>query len=227
MTSNRSGRNCSALRASSTTAETAGRFNTESFTLANSPLIDRTAGSISTTRTRRMPGTSASTRVVTPLPKPITSADVASGRAAAGARGGAGGDAPGPPRREHAEPQGAVLSRAFRHAAGRERREHEGGHAVDHEPQSQRGLGAERDDEHETGEHRSRDAAQRVERVRDADVGAPGRVTGRGEIRKEREAQSHPDRGNQHDRTDCEAHESKAFDRVEAGMLEHPDDEER
>src|SRR6184192_852640 len=48
-------------------------------------LFDRTAGSISTTRTRCMPGTSASTRVVTPLPKPITSADVASGRAAAGA----------------------------------------------------------------------------------------------------------------------------------------------
>ena len=66
-------------------AETVGRLNTESFTLANSPLIDRTAGSISTTRTRCMPGTSASTRVVTPLPKPITSADVASGRAAAGA----------------------------------------------------------------------------------------------------------------------------------------------
>src|SRR5437764_11439005 len=85
MTSNRSRRNCSALRASSTIAGTVGRLNTESFTLANSPLIDRTAGSISTTRTRCMPGTSASTRVVTPLPKPITSADVASGRAAAGA----------------------------------------------------------------------------------------------------------------------------------------------
>ena len=128
------------------------------------------------------------------------------GTPARGAEGGAERDAPEPSRREHAEPQGAVLRRAFRHAPSRERREHEGGHTVDHETQSQRGLGAERDDKHEAGEHRSRDAAQRVERVGDADVGAPGGVTGRGEIRKEREAQSHPDRGNQHDRTDCEAH---------------------
>ena len=44
-----------------------------------------TAGSISTTRTRFIPGTSARTRVVTPLPNPITRADAASGRAAAGA----------------------------------------------------------------------------------------------------------------------------------------------
>jgi len=33
-----------------------------------------------------MPGTSASTRVVTPLPKPMTKADAGSGRAAAAAR---------------------------------------------------------------------------------------------------------------------------------------------
>ena len=77
---------CSALRASSTTAVTVGRPSTESLTPAKSPATRSTAGSISITRTRRIPGTSASVRAVTPLPKPITSAEAASGRAATGAK---------------------------------------------------------------------------------------------------------------------------------------------
>src|SRR2546425_324439 len=158
----------------------------------------------------------------------------------AGVDAGAKGDEPGAPAgrgerydepharqgpgAEHPQPQPSVGLGAFGDAPRGQHRQRQRRGGVDRYPQAQREVGAECDHQHESREHRTNDAAERIERVGAAHGGAARAVPGRYEVREEGERHAHTERRDQHHGADAEAHREQPLDRAERLRLEDADD---
>ena len=120
-----------------------------------------------------------------------------------------------------------MLRRAFGDPVRGERSQGQRRRAVDYEADAERRFAAQRDDQDEAGEDRSGDAPERIERVRRSDIGGTGGVPRSGEVGQEREAETHPDRWDEHDRTDRDAQQEQAGAGAELQVPEDRDDVER
>ena len=100
-----------------------------------------------------------------------------------------------------------MLRRTFGDATRGVRRERECRSTVDHEADAECRFGAECHDQDEAGDHRAGDAAQCIEGVGRSHVGRPGGIPPGGEVREQRETETHPQRRDEHDGTDRHAHE--------------------